>query len=254
MNLNLFDVSSKVIVITGAGKGLGRGYAMALAKAGAAVICIGRSKEPLVSTVEQITKEGNRADYFLADVADIASIENVVSKIIDKYKKVDVLINNAGTEIAEPIENVSESDFDTIIAVNLKGTYMMAKEIVKYMRVAKSGKIINIGSLGSFIGLRSSTVYCASKGGVMQFTKALALETAKDNINVNAIAPGYFLTEMTKEFFDDEKHKKWICEHIPLGRIGTYEDIVGMLIFLSSKASDYITGQIFAVDGGWLAG
>lgn len=254
MNANLFDISSKVIIITGAGKGLGKGYAEALAQAGASVICLGRDEQALKATVEKIIAKGYKADFFLVDVSKINSIKKTVTDIFQKYKSIDVLINNAGTEIAEPIEKVSEHDFDTIISVNLKGTYMMTKEVIPYMRNQHLGKIINIGSLGSFIGLANSTVYCASKGGVVQFTKALSLEVAKDNINVNAIAPGYFLTEMTKSFFENEEHNKWICSRIPLGRVGTYKDIVGALIFLSSNASNYITGQTFTIDGGWLAG
>lgn len=254
MTAALFDISGKIAVVTGAGRGLGRGYVKELAQAGAVVICIGRHEESLRTAVQEMTAEGNTVAYFAGDVTDVNFIEEVMSKIYSAYGAIDILVNNAGTEIAKPIEMVVESDFDKIVSVNIKGTYMMAKEAVKYMRRSKSGKIINIASLGSFIGLAESTVYCASKGAVVQFTKALALETAKDGISVNAIAPGYFLTEMTEEFFKDREHSAWICERIPMGRIGTYKDIAGTLIFLASKASDYITGQTVTVDGGWLAG
>lgn len=251
---NLFDISSKVILITGAGKGLGRGYAESLAERGAIVVGIGRHEEDLKSLTKQIGNRGQKADYAVCDVSNLKSIQSAMKLIYAKYGGIDVLINNAGTEIAKPVEMVTENDFDKIISVNLKGTYMMAQEAIKYMRLHKSGRIINIGSLGSFIGLAESTVYCATKGAVVQLTKALALETAKDAININAIAPGYFLTEMTKGFFDDPVHAKWICSRIPLGRIGTYKDLIGTLVFLSSKSSEYITGQTFVVDGGWLAG
>ena len=254
MSTNLFDISRKIAVITGGGSGLGQGYAEELAQSGACVVCIGRHEQSLKHTVEKIISTGNKADYFTGDVSDVKFVEKVMSDIYSEYGAIDILINNAGTEIAKPIEKVTENDFNKVISVNLKGTYMMAKEAVKYMRCNKSGKIINIASLGSFIGFAESTVYCASKGAVMQFTKALAMETAKNNINVNAIAPGYFLTEMTKEFFEDIEHNEWICNRIPIGRVGTYKDIIGTLIFLSSHASDYITGQTFVVDGGWLAG
>jgi 2-deoxy-D-gluconate 3-dehydrogenase len=164
-----------------------------------------------------------------------------------------VVVNNAGTEIAKDADDVLESDFDTIIGVNLKGTYFVAQAAAKVMKARKAGKIINIGSLGSQIGLAGSTVYCSSKGGVLLFTRALAIELAPHNVQVNAIGPGYFRTPMTEPFFQDPAHNEWIANRIPAGRVGTTDDLAGTVVFLASKASDYITGQIIYVDGGWLA-
>ncbi len=251
---DLFGLKGKVAMVTGGGSGLGHGYSVNLARAGAAVACFGRSLEPLERTVKEIKEEGGEAIALPGDITEVSQIEEAMSAIVNKYGKMDILINNAGTEIAEPVCEVTEEHFAEIIDVNVKGTFMAAKIAAKYMKEQKAGKIINIASLGSFIGLAESTVYCCSKGAVMQFTKALSLELAPFQIQVNAIAPGYFLTEMTKPFFEDEKHSAWILERIPLGRIGTEEDLAGTAIFLSSKASDYITGQTFIVDGGWLAG
>lgn len=252
--MDLFDLRGKVALVTGGGSGLGHGYSVNLAKAGALVIVFGRKEGPLQKTVEEIEKAGGKAEALTGDITDFASIEKTVEYIVKTYGHIDILVNNAGTEIAEPLFDVTEEHFDTIISVNLKGTYMMAKEAAKYMAEQKSGKIINIASLGSYIGLQDSTVYCSSKGAVMQLTKAFAVELAKYNIQVNAIAPGYFLTEMTKPFFDDPEHGTWIKERIPLGYVGTENELAGIAIFLAAKASDYITGQTILVDGGWMAG
>lgn len=249
--LKLFDLAGKTAVVTGAGRGLGHGYAVNLARAGAKVACIGREKESLLSTVRDIVKAGGTASAFVCDIADADNREIAVSEIIGTFGGIDILINNAGTEIAEPFEKVTEEHFDKIMSVNIKGTYMMTQTVSKHMK--NGGKIINIASLGSYIGLSGSTVYCCSKGAVSQFTKALAVELAGRKIQVNAIAPGYFLTEMTAGFFEDEKHSAWISDRIPLGRIGTEDDLAGTVVFLSSAASDYITGQTVIVDGGWLA-
>jgi NAD(P)-dependent dehydrogenase (short-subunit alcohol dehydrogenase family) len=252
--MELFDLNGKTAIVTGGGNGLGHGYSINLAKAGATVIVLGRNEFKLKATVEEIKAFGGNAVSIQSDIASVGSIKETVKSIIEKFEKIDILVNNAGTEIAEPVFEVTEEHFDTIMNVNIKGTYMMAKEVAAYMAKEKSGKIINIASLGSFIGLTDSTVYCSSKGAVMQFTKALALELAQYNIQVNAIAPGYFLTEMTQPFFDDEEHSEWIKKRIPLGYVGTEAELAGTAIFLASKASDYITGQTILVDGGWMAG
>ncbi len=252
--MELFDLNNKVAIVTGGGYGLGHGYAVNLAKAGATVCVFGRSASSLQNTVSDIEKLGKKAYAYVGDITRIGDISDTVKKIYDKFGHIDILVNNAGTEIAEPFLSVTEEHFDAIMNVNIKGTYMMAKEVASYMVNQNSGKIINIASLGSYIGLEDSTVYCSSKGAVMQFTKAIAIELAKNNIQVNAIAPGYFLTEMTKPFFDDEQHSKWIKDRIPLGYVGTEDELAGTVIFLASKASDYITGQTILVDGGWMAG
>lgn len=252
--MELFDLKGKTALVTGGGSGLGHGYSVNLAKAGAYIFVFGRKEEPLRKTVEEIRNAGGQAEVCVGDITSLKSIEETVRNIINKKGHLDILVNNAGTEIAEPAFEVTEEHFDTIMSVNIKGTYMMAREAARYMAKQKSGKIINIASLGSFIGLADSTVYCSSKGAVMQFTKALAVELAQFNIQVNAIAPGYFMTEMTKPFFDDLRHGDWIRKRIPLGYIGTEAELAGTAVFLASRASDYITGQTILVDGGWMAG
>lgn len=249
----LFDLSGKVAVVTGAGQGLGKGYSLALAGAGAVVACVGRNSAKLAETAEQIKKAGGTARVLTADIARLTDIESTMKTIVDEFGHLDILVNNAGTEIPKKIMEVTPEDYDTIMAVNLKGVYFASQAALKYMIPSRQGKIINAGSLASHIGLAEATVYSASKGGILQLTKALAVEMAVHNIQVNAIGPGYFRTQMTESFFQDEEHSKWIENRIPAGRIGTTDDLAGTVIFLASPASDYITGQIIYVDGGWLA-
>jgi len=253
MTMDLFDLKGKVALVTGAGQGLGRGYALDLSKAGATIICFNRNLELAKETAQMVEKAGGKAKAVAGDVTDLDGIKKTISSIIGEFGHIDILVNNAGTEIPEGIFDVTPEHFDSIVAVNLKGTYFMAQEVARYMVRQGSGKIINIASLGSYIGLAESSVYCCTKGGVQLFTKTLAIELAKNNIQVNAIAPGYFRTSMTEPFFQDPKHNEWINERIPLGRIGTTDDLAGTVIFLASAASNYITGQTIVVDGGWLA-
>lgn len=250
---NLFDLTNKVALVTGAGQGLGRGYAIALAGAGANVVCLDKSLATARQTVDIIKKDHALAEAVQCDITDIPGIKETLKNITDRHGRLDILVNNAGIEIAEEIMEVTPEHYDRIMAVNLKGLFFVAQEAARYMLPQKSGKIINQGSLGSFIGLSGSSVYCATKGGVLQFTKTLSIELARYNIQVNAIAPGYFRTSMTEPFFQDPAHAKWIEERIPAGRIGTTQDLAGTVIFLASSASDYITGQTIVVDGGWLA-
>lgn len=249
---SFFDVAGKVVVVTGAGSGLGEGYALAFAREKCTVVCVGRNKENLDRVVATIEKEGGTGVSASVDVTDAAAVETFVGEILEKYGKIDVLVNNAGTEIVSPFLEVTPEQFDTIMGVNIRGVYFMGQAVAKGMK-DRGGKIINIGSLGSYIGLEESSVYCTSKGAVVQLTKTLAVELAKYNIQVNAIAPGYFVTPMTQPFYDDGDHRSWIEGRIPAGRWGTNEDLGGPAIFLASSASNYVTGQVIIVDGGWLA-
>lgn len=250
---SLFDLTGRIALVTGAGQGLGRGYARALAGAGATVVCLDKDLATARQTMESIIEENGLAEAVQCDITDLASIKETFKNIVDRYGRLDILVNNAGIEIAEEIMDVTPEHYDRIMAVNLKGLFFAAQEAARYMIAQKSGKIINQGSLGSFIGLSGSSVYCASKGGVLQFTKTLSIELARHNVQVNAIAPGYFRTSMTEPFFQEPAHRKWIEERIPAGRVGTAEDLAGTVVFLASSASDYITGQAIVVDGGWLA-
>ena len=250
---NLFDVSGKVVLITGAGSGLGEGYAQAFGESGATVICAGRNKDRLEDTVRKITESGGTARAFTVDVTDLDSIKALVAAVEAEYGRIDVLVNNAGYENIQPFLEVTPQVYDDIMNVNLKGVFFVAQEAARVMKDHGGGKIINIGSLGSYIGLAESSVYCSTKGGVVQLTKTMAIELRPFHIQVNCLAPGYFITPLTQPFYDDPEHRQWIESRIPLHQWGTTLDLAGPALFLASAASDYVTGVTIQVDGGWLA-
>ncbi len=247
----LFDLDGRVALVTGAAQGLGRGYAQALASAGALAICMDRDQPE--ETVALIRDAGGKAEPCQVDISRPAGVQAAIDGIVSNYGRLDILVNNAGTEIEKNFLEYSEQEYDTIMGTNLRGLFFASQAAARYMAKQRSGKIINQGSLGSQIGLAGSTVYCATKGGVLLFTKALAIEMAPFNVQVNAIGPGYFRTSMTEPFFQDPEHRQWIENRIPAGRVGTNDDLAGTVVFMASPASDYITGQIIYVDGGWLA-
>lgn len=251
---NLFDVSGKNVLITGAGRGLGLGYAQTFAAAGSRVFLAGRHPPQLEKIAGALRAAGGAAEAVPLDVTSPDSIEAAVSSVMERGGSIDVLVNNAGYEQVADFTEVTRDTYDKIMAVNLKGTFFMSQAVAKCMKQTGGGKIINIGSLGSFLGLRQSSVYCATKGGVVQLTKTMALELGAYGIQVNCLAPGYFITPMTQAFYDDPQHRAWIESRIPLARWGTNEDLAGAVLFLASAASDYITGETIRVDGGWLAG
>lgn len=250
---NLFDVSGKVVLITGAATGLGEGYAHIFAESGCKVACADIQFEKVCQTAEDICALGLEAKAFEVDVTSQKSIRKMAAEILETYGRIDVLVNNAGVEHIEPFTDVSEEHYDFITSVNLKGVFFVAQEIAKIMRKQGGGKIINIGSLGSYIGLAESSVYCTTKGGVIQMSKTMSIELGPDNIQVNCVAPGYFITPMTQPFYDDAEHRAWIESRIPLHNWGTVKDLAGPMLFLASDASNYVTGATIKVDGGWLA-
>ncbi len=251
--LEKFNLAGKVAVVTGSAQGLGRGYAKGLAEAGAVVVCADRNLEGVRNTAVEIVEAGGKAEPCFLDVSKPAETEKAFREIVLRLGSLDILINNAGVEDISPFVDVTEAQYDKIMGVNLRGSFFTAQAAARIMKAQKSGKILNIGSLGSAIGLSESSVYCGTKGGVLGITRTMAIELARDNVQVNALGPGYFRTPMTEPFFQDPAHRKWIEERIPAGRVGTAEDLIGTVVFLCSSASDYLTGQIVYVDGGWLA-
>jgi len=252
--LDKFKLNGKVALVSGASRGLGQGMALALGSAGAIVALAARTKSALEETARKIAEAGSEACVIAADLSQSAEAERVVEDTIAHFGKLDILLNSVGTQVRKPALEILEKEFDHLMAVNLKSVYFITQAAAKEMIKNKKGKIINITSLTSFIGLPNVSIYGASKGGIAALTRQWAIEWAKYNINVNAIGPGYFQTALTADLFKDKEKAKWVLSKIPLGRIGEPEDLAGAAVFLASDASDYITGQIINVDGGWLAG
>ena len=249
---NLFNLNGKVAIVTGTSRGLGKVMAITLAKAGANIVGVGVSD--MSETKEEIQKIGRQFLEIKADLTNTKSVDKIVSETVKKIGGIDILVNNSGTIRREDAINYKEKDWDDILNLNLKTLFFLSQKVAKqFMKQETGGKIINIASMLSFQGGIRVPAYTASKSGVMGLTKALANEWAKYNINVNAIAPGYMATDNTKQIREDEKRSQEILDRIPSGRWGTPEDLAGAVVFLASKASDYVNGHTLAVDGGWLA-
>ncbi len=252
MILDQFKLKDRIALVTGASAGLGAAIAIALAEAGAQVACHGNTRSP-EATCEQITSAGGEAYAVAGDLSQPETPKHLVAQTLERFGRIDILINNAGTIRRAPAADYSDEDWATVIEVNLSSVFRLSKLIGKQMiERGDGGKIVNIASLLSFQGGITVPAYAASKGGVAQLTKALANEWAKHRINVNAIAPGYMRTANTAALQADETRNRQILERIPAARWGEPEDLAGAAVFLSSAASNYITGHVLVVDGGWL--
>ncbi|MGG1660680.1 glucose 1-dehydrogenase [Brevibacillus sp. NRS-1366] len=251
--MQLFELNGKTAIVTGGGRGLGRGIALGLAQAGADIALISRTRQELVETAAEIEALGKKCLYQDMDIRDREALGQFVKQVAQEQGHIDVLVNGAGLNVRNTVLDTKEDDWDYVMDINLKSVLIASQTVIPYMQEQKSGKIINIASLTSELGFKGMAAYCASKGGVAQLTKAMAVELAEDGICVNAIGPGYFRTKMTERLFQNDDTTKWMLSRIPLGRTGDYQDLCGTAIFLASTASDYITGQTIYVDGGWLA-
>ncbi|MCL6447339.1 MAG: glucose 1-dehydrogenase [Armatimonadetes bacterium] len=252
--LEKFSLKGKIALVTGGSRGLGKAMALALAKAGADLAVAARTEPELKQTVGEISSLGRQAAAFRVDVASVPQIHRMIQEVVLKFGRLDILVNAAGMNIRKPVLDVTEGEWDLLLSVNLKSAFFAAQAAAKVMIPRGRGKIINVASLTSKIGLPNICMYGASKGGIAQMTRGMAVEWARYNINVNAIGPGYFKTAMTAPLFKNEETATQLKNRIPLGRTGIPEDLAGATVFLASEASDYITGQIIYVDGGWLAG
>jgi 2-dehydro-3-deoxy-D-gluconate 5-dehydrogenase len=252
MILDKFKLDGKVALVTGASSGLGQAVAIALAEAGADVSVHARSEEKGAETSRAIEATGRRAAVVVGEMADKDAPSRMVAETVDKFGRIDILINNAGTIRRSPAVDYSEDDWSTVIEVNLSSVFRLSQAAGRHMVEQGSGKIVNIASLLSFQGGITVPAYTASKSGVAGLTRALANEWAKFGVNVNAIAPGYMVTNNTEALRADETRNRQILERIPAGRWGNPEDLAGAAVFLSSPASDYMDGHILTVDGGWM--
>lgn len=253
----MFDLTNKVAIVTGARRGIGRGIALMMAKAGAKVVVSDLNLEECQKVVEEIKKIGSDGLAVKCDVTNEKEVEEMVLKTVEKFGKVDILVNNAGIAPFKPFLEITEEDWDKVLAVNLKGYYLCAQAAAKEMIKNGWGRIINIASVAMGqvgFGFPNLTHYCASKGGIVAFTEALALELTPKGINVNAISPGVIDTEMAKPVTENPEMRETILSRIPKGRVGRPEDIAAAVVFLASEEADYITGATLVVDGGWLAG
>ncbi|MBU8917023.1 2-dehydro-3-deoxy-D-gluconate 5-dehydrogenase KduD [Neobacillus sp. 114] len=251
-SLDFFSLAGKVAIVTGGNKGLGQAYAVALAKAGADLFVVSRS-EDWQETKELIEETGQRAVFFQADLSDRDKVKQAAAECMKEYGRIDILVNNAGTIRRAPLLEYKEEDWDAVMEINLNSIYLLSQEVAKVMVEQRSGKIINIASMLTFQGGKFVPPYTASKHAVAGLTKSFANELAEYNIQINAIAPGYIATDNTAPIRADEKRNAEILSRIPAGRWADPSDLMGVVVFLASDASNYMNGHILAIDGGWLA-
>ena len=252
MPQSLFDLNGRVALVTGASRGLGAGMALALADAGADV-ALHASTQPPSATEAAIKAKGRQARSFTANLAKREETARLVPSVIDAFGRIDILVNNAATIQRAPAARHPDDMWDELIEVNLSSVFLLSRAAGAHMlERGNGGKIVNVASLLSFQGGITVPSYAAAKGGVAQLTKAMANEWAAHRINVNAIAPGYMATDNTSALQADPVRSRQILERIPTGRWGKPEDLGGAVVFLSSPASDYVSGHVLVVDGGWL--
>ena len=251
----MFSLSGKNALVVGGSRGIGKGMALGLAKAGASVILISRKQEDLDVAAKEISEiSGSKAIGIAADISSLDGINSLVQKTISQVGHIDILINSAGVNVRKSCLELTEEDWDLVQNVQLKYVFFMCQAVAKHMVENEiHGKIINIASISSVIALKNMISYCTAKGGLVQLTKALALELAPYGICANAMAPGYTSTEMTKPIFSDPVRVQEMMPRLPMKRFGEPDDYEGIAIYLASAYSNYLTGQLIAVDGGWLA-
>ena len=248
-------LDEKVMMVTGAGSGIGRAVAIAAAEAGAdCVVCELPGKAELLESVcGEIHELGRRAIPVQLELPDMSSIDAAVTRGMDEFARVDVLVNNAGVNIPRNALEVTEADWDGVLDVNLKGLFFMSQRVAREMVKTGGGKIVNIASQNGVVGYYKRAAYCSSKAGVVNLTRVLALEWAEHNINVNAVGPTFIVTPLTQSTFDDPTMREDLLKRIPIGRVGQPEDVVGAVVFLAPPAAAMITGHTLLVDGGWTA-
>jgi len=246
-------IADKVAIVTGAGKGIGRAIALRLAAEGATVVVADVAAKDGEAVAAEIARQGGKGRALQADATKEADVNGLVRMTMEAHGRIDILVNNAGINIPEPALEVSEEHWDRVLDINLKGLFFCAQRVGRVMVEQGYGKVINVGSQMGLVGGRLRAAYCSSKGGVVQLTKALAIEWAEHGINVNGVAPTFLETPFTAKMFENKEFHDEVVGNILFGRLGQVEDVLGAIVFLASSASDLITGHTLLVDGGWTA-
>jgi len=247
------DVKGKVVLVTGGSRGLGLAMADGLARFGADLVIVNRHRDAGERAAVKLRAHGGTVVALEGDVTEPAQIARFVQEAVDGLGRIDVLVNNVGMNIRKPILDVTEADWDQVIDTNLKGIFFTAQAVARGMIERRAGKIINVSSIFGSVGFPKVAAYAASKGGINQLTRVMALEWAPYGVCVNAIAPAYITTEMTADWLQDAERYHLILGSTPLGRVGVGQDLIGAVVYLASDWSNYVTGTILGVDGGWLA-
>ncbi|MDF2046387.1 MULTISPECIES: SDR family oxidoreductase [Microbacterium] len=253
-NADLFDVSDRLALVTGSSRGLGRGLALTLARGGARLIVHGRDADAVEQTrAEAEELSGRPAHAVTFDVSDAGAVESAVADLLDNVGAPDILVNNAGVQRRAPIHEFPVADWDDIVAANLSGVFYVSRFITPAMVARGSGKVVNVASVQSRLARQTIAPYSATKGGVAQLTAGMAADLARFGIQVNALSPGYFATEMNRALVDDPEFTRWLTQRTPAARWGDVDELRGALLFLASDASSFVSGQNIFVDGGMTA-
>lgn len=241
-------LTDQIAVVTGGGRGIGKAIAVLLAREGAQVVICGRGVDALQKVCDEISANGGKCSLYQTDVKNPANIDQTIQKILDTYGRIDILVNNAGVTRDNLMLRMKDDEWDDVISTNLKGAFLFCRAVYKPMLKQRAGKIINIASVVGLTGNAGQANYAASKAGIIGLTKSLAKELARKNVCVNAVAPGFIETEMTGVL--PEAAREGALQQIPMGRFGKAEEVAEVVLFLASHKSNYVTGQVFVVDGG----
>ncbi len=244
-------LQNKTAIVTGSTRGIGRALAEGIGREGARVVIVSRSQDDCEETAKYLTAQGIETLPVAGDLTKKSAIDNLMEQTVKRFGSIDILVNNAGTSITKTAESISEDDWDRVLDLNLRSVFFTAQAAGKVMLQQGSGKIINVASVLGLVAEKQVLPYCVAKAGLLHMTKALALEWARKGVFVNALCPGYIVTELNREQLSNEKIASHLLGKTPLARFGKTEEMVGAVVFMASNQSDYMTGQAIVLDGGW---